>query len=93
MVLLIFFVPRHLDGFELALVGLLGIVLELGQFCYIAMQIGETHRKRIAKPQTAMIPREGVPGMSRPRCVATLLVASLPGAYLIIRGNVGAVPQ
>lgn len=25
--------------------------------------------------------------------VATLLVASLPGAYLIMRGNVGAVPQ
>ncbi|HEX4668845.1 MAG TPA: lysylphosphatidylglycerol synthase transmembrane domain-containing protein [Solirubrobacterales bacterium] len=25
--------------------------------------------------------------------VATLLVASLPGAYMIVRGNVGAVPQ
>jgi len=40
-------VPGHLDGFELAFGGALGIVFELGQCGYIAMQIGETDRQRL----------------------------------------------
>src|SRR5271154_807509 len=36
-------VPRHLDGFQLAFGRLLGIVLELGEFGHITMQVGEPH--------------------------------------------------
>ena len=36
------FVPRHLNGFELALVGLFRIVLELRQCGNVAMQFRET---------------------------------------------------
>ena len=36
-----FFMPRHLDGFELAFVGSCGIALEIRQFSHVAVQVGE----------------------------------------------------
>src|ERR1700675_2705391 len=42
-----FLVPRHLDSFQFALIGLFRITLELGQFDHVAMQIGETYVQRI----------------------------------------------
>ena len=42
-----FFVPRHLDGFELAFVGSCRIAFEIGQFGYVAVQIGEAYGERI----------------------------------------------
>src|ERR1039457_805110 len=36
-----FFVPSHLDGFELALVGCPRIALKVGQFGHVTMQVGE----------------------------------------------------
>src|SRR5215510_14361123 len=44
---LIFLVPCHLNGFELAFVRLLRIVFELRQFGYEPMQVGEANGERI----------------------------------------------
>src|SRR5579872_4351930 len=41
------FVPRHLDGFELAFVRRFGIASEIGQFGHVAMQVREAHRERV----------------------------------------------
>ena|SRR5882724_4777350 len=40
-------VPSHLYGFELALIRLFGIVLELGQFGDVAMQISKADAQRV----------------------------------------------
>ena len=39
--------PGHLDGFELAFVRSFGIAGEVGQFCDVAMQVGEADGERI----------------------------------------------
>jgi len=47
LAILKFFMPRHLDGFQFALIRLFGIVLELRQFDNVAVQIGEADSQRI----------------------------------------------
>ena len=42
-----FRVPCHLDGFQFALGGFLGIVFEFRQFGHVAMQLGKAHSQRI----------------------------------------------
>ena len=42
-----FLMPSHLDGFELAFVRGSGITLEIRQFSYVAVQIGEADGERI----------------------------------------------
>src|SRR5581483_1691059 len=41
------FVPSHLNRFQLAFTGLLGVVLEFGQSCDVIVQVGKPYIKRL----------------------------------------------
>src|SRR5580765_372860 len=40
-------VPGHLDGFQFPLVGFLRVVLKVGQFDDVLVEVGETDRQRV----------------------------------------------
>jgi len=42
-----FFIPRHLDGFQLAFCRCFWVVSKVGQLCHIAVQVGKAHRERV----------------------------------------------
>src|ERR1700691_1270474 len=42
-----FFMPRHLNGFELALIGGFRIAFKIGEFGHVAVQIGKPDGKRV----------------------------------------------